>query len=110
MIAVTGANGLLGSYIIRKLIAEQRDFIALKRKGSDTSLLQDLDGKISWKDADILDVVALVDAFQNVTHVVHTAAIVSFNSRRATEVMDINVYGTRTVVNACLHNGIKRLV
>jgi dihydroflavonol-4-reductase len=110
MIAVTGANGLLGSYIIRKLIAEQRDFIALKRAGSDTSLLQDLDGKILWKNADVLDVVALEDALQHVTHVIHTAAIVSFNSRRATEVMDINVVGTRNVVNACLQNGVKRLV
>ncbi len=47
MIAVTGGNGLLGSYVIRKLIAEGRPFIALKRKGSDTSLLQDIHDKVN---------------------------------------------------------------
>jgi dihydroflavonol-4-reductase len=110
MIAVTGANGLLGSYIIRKLIAEGKEFVALKREGSDTSLLSDVASHITWKDADVLDVVALEDALQQVTHVIHTAAIVSFNSRRAAEVMDINVIGTQNVVNACLQNNVKRLV
>lgn len=110
MIAVTGGNGMLGSYIIRKLVEEGRPVVALKRKGSDTSLLSDLSDKITWRDADVSDVVALEDALQGATHVVHAAAIVSFNPRRAAQVMDINVIGTRNVVNACLDNHVKRLV
>ncbi|MBL0740075.1 NAD-dependent epimerase/dehydratase family protein [Chryseolinea lacunae] len=110
MIAVTGANGLLGSFIVRELIAHNQPFVALKRSGSDTSLLNDVAHNITWRDADVLDAVALTEAFQDVTHVFHTAAIVSFNPRRAKEVMDINVQGTRHVVNACLMHGVKRLV
>jgi len=110
MVAVTGANGLLGSFIVRKLIEYKQDFIAIKRNGSDISLLEDVGEKIKWADADILDSVALNEAFKNVTHVIHTAAIVSFNPKRAKEVMDINVQGTRNVVNTCLTLGIKRLV
>lgn len=110
MIAVTGANGLLGSFIIRKLIETNESFIAIKRKGSDISLLEDVNEKITWVDADILDAVALNDAFKNATRVIHAAAIVSFNPARAKEVMDINVQGTRNVVNACLTLEIKRLV
>lgn len=110
MIAVTGGNGLLGSYVIRKLVAEGRPFIALKRKGSDTSLLNDLQDRITWKDADVQDAVALDEALQQVTHVVHAAAIVSFNPRRAGEVMDVNVIGTRNVVDACLNNQVRRIV
>jgi uncharacterized protein YbjT (DUF2867 family) len=81
MIAVTGANGLLGSFIIRKLLNENETFIALKRKGSDTSLLEDVNDKIIWHDADVLDPVSLNEAFQQVSHVIHTAAMVSFNPR-----------------------------
>ena len=100
MIAVTGANGLLGSFIVRQLIQHQEPFLAIKRKDSDISLLQDVNDGITWFDADVLDVVSLNDAFRNVTHVIHTAAIVSFNPRRARNVMEINVQGTRNVVNA----------
>lgn len=110
MIAITGANGLLGSYLVRKLIHEKKPFIAIKRKGSDVTLLSDVNEKITWFDADILDTVSLSDAFKGVTHVIHTAAVVSFNPRRADQVMDINVQGTRNVVNVCLALGIKRLV
>jgi nucleoside-diphosphate-sugar epimerase len=110
MIAVTGANGLLGSFIIRKLIENKESFVAIKRKNSDTSLLNDVAQYITWRDADIADEVTLSDALEDVTHVIHAAAIVSFNPRKADQLMDINVVGTRNVVNACLVNNVKRLV
>lgn len=110
MIAVTGANGLLGSVIVRMLLKHQEPFVAIKRKDSDISLLQDINENITWFDADVLDFVSLIEAFRNVTHVIHTAAIVSYNPRRAKQVMDINVTGTRNVVNACLANNVKRII
>jgi dihydroflavonol-4-reductase len=110
MIAVTGANGLLGSYVVRTLIEKREPFLAIKRKDSDISLLADVNDAITWRDADVLDVISLNEAFNNVTHVIHTAAVVSFNPSKAKQVMEINVQGTRNVVNACLANGVKRLV
>jgi nucleoside-diphosphate-sugar epimerase len=110
MIAITGANGLLGSFIIRKLIQEGASFVALKRSGSDTTLLDDVASKIQWRSADILNPLELNEALEGCTHVVHAAAIVSFNPHRANEVMEINAYGTRNVVNACLEQNIKRLI
>ena len=110
MIAVTGANGLLGSYVVRTLLRHQEPFLAIKRRDSDVSLLHDVNEKITWYDADILDVVSLNEAFKNVTHVIHSAAVVSYNPTRARQVMDINVQGTRNVVNACLTNGVNRIV
>ena len=110
MIAVTGANGLLGSYVVRTLIEQREPFLAIKRKDSDISLLADVNDKITWRDADVLDVISLDEAFKNVTCAIHTAAVVSFNPSRAKQVMQINVQGTRNVVNACLANGVKRIV
>ena len=110
MIAVTGANGLLGSFIIRKLIQEQKAFVALKREGGDISLLSDVKEKIEWRNGDILNPLSLDESLKGCTQVIHTGAIVSFNPKRANEVMEINVQGTRNVVNACLQHNIQRLV
>ncbi|MCK6616408.1 MAG: NAD-dependent epimerase/dehydratase family protein [Cyclobacteriaceae bacterium] len=110
MIAVTGANGLLGSYIVRKLLAEKIPFIALKRSGSDTSLLNDINNQITWRDADVLDTPALHDALQHVTGVIHTAALVSFNPRDKKKLFAANIEGTKNIVDACLLLGITRLL
>ncbi|MBL7842718.1 MAG: NAD-dependent epimerase/dehydratase family protein [Cyclobacteriaceae bacterium] len=110
MIAVTGANGLLGSFVIRKLIDTHTPFIALKRENSDISLLNDVVDKITWRDADILNPESLYESFADVTGVIHCAAMVSFNPRDEERLQVVNVEGTRNVVNACLLLDIKRLL
>lgn len=108
MLAVTGANGLLGSYIVRQLHEQQRHFVALKRKGSDVSHLNDL--AIAWRDADITDASSLLEALVDVTGIIHTAAFVSFNPRSAKKVFNVNATGTQNIVNAALAGNISRLL
>jgi nucleoside-diphosphate-sugar epimerase len=110
MIGVTGANGLLGSFIVRRLVEDGQSVVAFKRTSSDISLLEDIAEKIQWRDLDILDPVTMDTAFQGLTSMIHSAAMVSFNPRRRDEITRINTEGTRNVVNACLANGINRLV
>ncbi|MEX2234852.1 MAG: NAD-dependent epimerase/dehydratase family protein [Cyclobacteriaceae bacterium] len=110
MIGVTGANGLLGSFIIRKLIDENQNFVGLKRKSGDTKLLEDVKEKIEWRNFDLQDPVSMDDSLQGVTSVIHSAAMISFDPRRATTISRINTEGTRNVVNACLANNIRRFV
>lgn len=110
MIAVTGANGLLGSHIVRKLLEQNKPFIALKRRNSDTSLLRDVEEAITWREADILDPVSVEEALQGVTHVIHAAAFVSFNPLHERTIYEVNFLGTRNIVNACLHADVRRLV
>lgn len=110
MIGVTGANGLLGSFIVRKLIDEGSKFVAFKRKDSDVSLLDDVSGKVTWREIDLLDPVTMDDAVAGLTSIIHSAALVSFDPRLAREIAKINTDGTRNIVNACLANGIDRLV
>ncbi len=110
MIAVTGANGLLGSFIVRKLIKENASFVAIKRSDSDTSLLDDIGDQIRWRNADILNPLLLDEAFEGCTHVIHAAATVSFNPHKAKLLMEINARGTRNVVDVCILKNIKRLI
>lgn len=110
MIAVTGANGLLGSFIVRKLLALQLPFVAIKRQNSDTRLLADVSDSLCWRNADVLDPVAIEEALADVTQVIHAAAVVSFNPAHEKRILNINVAGTRNIVNACLSTGVRRLV
>lgn len=110
MIAVTGANGLLGSYIVRLLHEQKRPCIAIKRNNSDIRHLSDLHNYVLWRDADITDEVTLREALTGATGIIHTAAFVSFNPRNAAKVFAVNVDGTRNVVNAALSANVKRLL
>lgn len=109
MIAVTGANGLLGSYVLRKLVAEQVPVIAICRNTSDRKLVKDISG-VTWREADVTDQVALEDALQGATTVIHIAAIVSFNPRLRESMLQVNTGGTRNVVDACLSLQIPNLI
>ncbi len=110
MIAITGANGLLGSAIIQRLIDEQLDFVALKREGSNLDSLAKNTTAIRYRDADILDSTSLLEGLKDATTVIHTAAIVSFNPKRQKEIFEVNVVGTKNIVDACLALKIPRMI
>ena len=110
MIAVTGANGLLGSFVIRKLLDHRESVVAVCRESSDKSLLSDVADKITWRYADIMDPLSLREALEGIDEVIHTAATVSINPRKAEEILRINVLGTRNVINTCLEVNVRRLV
>ncbi len=110
IVLVTGANGLIGSAIIRHLLMERRKVRGLRRADSDLRLLSDVSHQIEWVEGDVLDVMALEKAFEGVTHVVHTAAVVSFVPKDRSQMYEINVGGTVNVVNVALNTNIEKLV
>jgi dihydroflavonol-4-reductase len=108
-ILITGATGLVGSAVARKLLTENHTVTALFRSGSDRSLLRDIEDKIRWVEGDILDVSALEKAFSDANFVIHTAAVVSFVPRDREMMYQVNREGTANVVNICLKQGIRKL-
>lgn len=111
LIFVTGGTGLLGSYLLRKLLMDGFTNIrALKRKNSQLTLVEDIAAQIEWIEGDILDVIGLEDAIRGVKKVYHCAAIVSFKSSDQKKMKHINVAGTANVVNAALNEGVEKFV
>lgn len=108
MIGVTGANGLLGRFVMEGLTSQSIPFFGIKRPTSDISYFKDL--SINWKDADILDLTSLQEAVKGATTIIHTAALVSFKPNDDELLYKTNVEGTRNVVNACLLQGVDRLI
>ena len=109
MIAITGANGLVGNYVSRLLLSHGKAVRLLVRNANDPAL-QNLHEKVEIVETDILDTLGLQKAFEGVQAVAHTAAVVSFWRRKHSEMLKINVEGTNNVVNVALQMGVKRLV
>jgi dihydroflavonol-4-reductase len=106
MILVTGASGLVGNELIQQLLLEDNKVKALYNNTKPTFMHKNL----VWEKVDILDMVSLEEAFNQVTKVYHCAAIVSFNPSQKKSLHHININGTANVVNACLNLGVQKLV
>jgi dihydroflavonol-4-reductase len=110
-VLVTGGTGFLGAYIIKKLIEKGFSVSVLRRSTKLPFFLpQSITDKVTWIQGDILDVVSLWEAMQDVDAVIHSAAIVSFAKKERHQMYQVNVEGTANVVNAAIENGIKRFV
>lgn len=107
MILVTGGSGLVGGALIRQLLAEGKPVTALV---NNTPLADDSTGLLKQVKADILDVVALEEAFRGIEQVYHCAAFVSFDPRRRRDLFKINVEGTANIVNTALEAGVQKLI
>lgn len=110
MIFLTGASGLLGSHIIRKLLAEGLTVRALRRTHSNLTHLQDIDSQIDWIEGDLLDTSLLRKTLRECKQVVHCAGVVSFSRKDTDLLYQVNVEGTKALVDAALAAGIERFV
>ena len=107
MILVTGAAGLVGSHLVKQLVADGKKVRALYR--SSVPSIEGTDG-VEWVSGDILDVISLDAAMAGVKQVYHCAAMVSFNPGKKALLHQTNVEGTANVVNACLSEGVDKLL
>jgi nucleoside-diphosphate-sugar epimerase len=107
---VTGASGLIGSYLVRELVNQGDQVVALVRENSDLSLLRGTLDHIEIRIGDLRDYYSLEDALEGVSKVYHCAAMVSFDDRDREELIKTNVEGTANLVNLCLEMGVKKLV
>lgn len=124
MIAVSGASGFLGSYVVCTLLEKGKDVRAFRRN---SSAMQEFDeifryyfqhvsdlgrehlrSKIQWVVADINDLPSLDEALTGVDEVYHCAAMVSFISGQREAMMECNVDGTANMVNLSLIKGVKK--
>ncbi len=110
-ILVTGATGLVGSYVVRTLLANgYTDVTIIRRKTSDNALISDVIDRLKVVEADLNDIVGLEEAMVGITHVIHCGALVSFDSRDRRPLIKTNVEGTANLINLSVEYGIKRFI
>jgi len=109
-ILLVGGTGFLGSYILRQLVASGYNVKALKRQESKTDLVRDVQDQVEWVIGDILDIFSIEEALKNVDYVVNAAAVVGFDPKRKSEMLQVGVDGTANLVNLSLEAGIKKFI
>lgn len=105
---VTGATGFLGTNLVHELVTQEWEVKALGLHGSETKYIQDLPVEIVFG-----DVTAKEDTrkyVKDVEVVFHVAGDTSFWKKLYDSQREVNVLGPVNVAEACLYNGVKRLV
>ena len=105
-VLITGANGFLGSALSQRLLGEGHRVRALVRPGSDASALDGVG--VERMSGDVTDAPSVQRAVEGTEVVFHLAGL-----RRAPErsaFFRVNAEGTRTVCDAMLRVGARRMV
>lgn len=119
MILVTGGTGLVGGNLLWYLLQENDRIKATCRKTSNLEPLKNIFGfytskpeeflsRIDWIEADVLNEKSIANALENIDLVYHCAAVVSLGSANS-NISEINVLGTKNIVNGCLKNKVSKL-
>ena len=105
-ISVTGASGQIGVSLVKELIQQGHEVTALiydSKKGLEDLPIKIVEGNIlSANDCERLCAGADV--------VFHLAAIVSINGDQKGQVWNVNVNGTKNILDACVKKQVKKLV
>ncbi|MBP1919626.1 dihydroflavonol-4-reductase [Youngiibacter multivorans] len=109
---LTGATGNLGSNIIRKLISSGESVRALVM--DDDLAVNRIPQETAIFSGNILDIESL-DRFFDLpadedAYVIHCAGMVSLATDYSSIVHDVNVVGTRNVVDQCIRHKVRKLV
>ena len=116
---VTGATGLIGSHLVLRLAEEGMPVSALFRNENGKSEVfnlfqfygkENLFSQVQWVKGDVEDADDMFDLTEGMQTVFHCAAIVSYHRKEATRMLEVNINGTKNVVNACIENEVKHLI
>ncbi|MBC9820562.1 NAD-dependent epimerase/dehydratase family protein [Terrabacter sp. MAHUQ-38] len=108
-VAVTGATGLVGHHVVAAALAAGHDAVAVTRLGRRVPDRLRALGPVTSVAAELTDRTALTRALDGVDAVIHSAAVYSYQSA-ARELADVNVTGTRHVLEAAAAAGVTRAV
>lgn len=105
-VVVTGASGHLGGNLVRALLEQGRRVRAVYN--SDKRALDGLE--VEHLQADVRDPEAMRKALDGAEVLYHFAAFISIDGGHKGKVRSVNVDGVKTVMNAALQAGVRRVV
>jgi len=108
-VVITGAAGFIGSAVTRAVQAKGAHVVALVEPGADARNLTGLTD-VERVTVDIRDAAAVRVAFEGARYAFHLAAVYRFWARDRRVFRDVNLGGTRNVIDAVLAAGCQRLV
>ncbi len=121
MILVTGGTGFIGAHLLYHLVDGNRKVRAMRRPGSSDLMLRKIFSyysenpehkwqQIEWVDGDLTDITSLQDIVSGCDQIYHAGAVVSFHGEDKREIIRTNIEGTANLVNACLEEGVSKIL
>lgn len=107
-VLVTGANGFLGSWLVRKLCEQGHRVSILARKSSDLSELAGLDYEVHF--GDVTDLSSIQKALPSHETVFHLAGVVAYRKSDRELMNKVNIGGTQNILTAIQGSNVTRLV
>lgn len=108
-VLVTGATGFIGSHVARLLAQRGNEVVLAVEQGSPDTAIADLTDLRRVR-CDVRDRRAVRRALRGVERVFHCAGVTSVRPADSERLFDVNVGGTRVVMEESLRAGVERVV
>ena len=113
-IFITGGAGFIGIHLCKKLLELNHDVTVYDNfsNSSQENFASIIKQKVTLISGDILDISKLVTSMQNHDVVIHLAAQISVSEsvKNPKFTFDVNVNGTKNVLEACEKNNISKII
>ncbi len=107
-VIITGANGFIGSHVVKQLLQAGYEVRALVRPSSDLRSLEGLDIELAY--GDILDLASLQAAFSSCQWCFHVAGIFSYWGAKSKGLVEKATLGMTNVMEAAAANQLERII
>lgn len=105
---ITGATGFIGTHLVKRLSQTEHELHCLVRKTSNVSRLEELGATLAT--GDVTDKDSLRKGMRGCDQVINLANVYSFWEPNKQVYTDVNVEGTRNVIECALETGVSKVV
>ena len=105
---ITGATGFIGTHLLRRLSQTSHQLYCLARQSSNTQHIKEAGATIVI--GDVTDKRSLLEGMKGCDWVINLANIYTFWEPNRRIYTDVNVEGTRNVMESALENGISKVL
>lgn len=105
---ITGATGHIGNVLTRKLCELNKDITVFVLPNEDVTPIKDLKVKIVY--GDITDRESVFKLINKDSIVMHLAGIIDIGNMPEEIIRNVNIGGTKNIVDACVENKVKKLI
>jgi len=111
-VLITGGMGVIGSMVSSQFVQEGHRPVIMARH-LDRSLIRPIENEIDIELGDVLDLPRILSIIQshNVTHIIHTAALIgALSNKNPPQSVQINVIGTLNILESARLRKVKRVI
>ena len=105
---ITGGTGFIGTHLVRRLVQTEHEIVCLVRETSDVSTLEEVGATLVR--GDVIDKDSVLEGMRGCDWVANLANIYSFWEPDKRVYTEVNLEGTRNVMECALETGVSKVV